>query len=248
MAEILVENLYVSFDEKKVLQGISLAVSKGEVVALIGPTGSGKTTFLRTLNRMNPEEDLKLEGTVHFAGENIYSPTCNVLQLRRRVGMIFPNPNPLPMPIFDNVAYGPRLHGIKERAKLAQIVEESLTEVGLWHELNRNLDSSALKLPKGQQQRLCIARTLAVDSEVLLMDEPCLNLDPISTTRINNLIHQLKQERTIIIATHDLQQAARIADRTAFFWEGELVEEAPTDELFQRPRDSRTEAYLTGRF
>ena len=153
--------------------------------------------------------------------------------MRRRVGMIFPNPNPLPMSIFDNVAYGPRLHGIKERAKLAQIVEESLTEVGLWHELNRNLDSSALKLPKGQQQRLCIARTLAVDSEVLLMDEPCLNLDPISTTRINNLIHQLKQERTIIIATHDLQQAARIADRTAFFWK-ERVEEAPTDEFFPK--------------
>ena len=240
-------NLY--YDTFHALKDVEMHLPEGAITAFIGPSGCGKSTLLKSLNRMNDlVPGCKITGTIALDGEDIYAPQMDVNLLRKRVGMVFQKPNPFPMSVYDNIAYGPRTHGIRGKAKLDVIVEESLRGAAIWDELKDRLNKSALGLSGGQQQRLCIARALAVKPEVLLMDEPTSALDPISTGKIEELVMQLKKDYTIIMVTHNMQQALRVADRTAFFLLGEVVEEDATDKLFSTPRDKRTEDYITGRF
>ena len=231
------------------LKDISVAVPAHEITAFIGPSGCGKSTFLRTLDRMNDLiPNVKITGEVDFNGENIYAPSVDVTWLRSRIGMVFQKANPFPMSIYDNIAYGPRTHGVRNRAKLDEIVERSLRSAAIWDEVKDRLKKSAMGLSGGQQQRLCIARALAVEPEVLLMDEATSALDPISTSKIEDLALELKEHYTVVMVTHNMQQAARISDNTAFFLLGELVEFGKTEQLFSDPSDKRTEDYITGRF
>lgn len=247
--KLCVNKLKLYYGETLALKKVSLAVAKSCVCALIGPSGCGKSTFLRTLNRMNDLiNGVKIEGDVLIDGQNILHPGTDVVMLRKRVGMVFQRPNPFPMSIYENIVYGPRIHGQKSKGKLDEIVESSLRAAALWHEVKDRLKSSAAGLSGGQQQRLCIARLLAVEPEVLLMDEPCSALDPVSTMKIEELVTELKKQYTIVMVTHNMQQAARVSDCTAFFLNGELVEHGRTDTMFTRPLDKRTEDYITGRF
>ena len=247
--KIQVSKLKLYYGEHLALNKVSIDVMKNSVLALIGPSGCGKSTFLKTLNRMNDLIDgVRIEGEVLLDGEDIFAPEVDVVNLRKRVGMVFQRPNPFPMSIFDNVAYGPRIHGQTDKVRLNELVERSLAGAALWDEVKDRLKSSAMSLSGGQQQRLCIARLLAVEPEVLLMDEPCSALDPISTMKIEELVTELKKEYTIVMVTHNMQQAARVSDSTAFFLMGEMVEQDKTDTVFTRPRDKRTEDYITGRF
>ena len=247
--KIQANKLKLYYGESMALKKVTLGVEKNSVLALIGPSGCGKSTFLRTLNRMNDLiENVRIEGEVLLDGNSIYHPDTDVVMLRKRVGMVFQRPNPFPMSIYDNVAYGPRIHGNSKKSALDELVERSLRGSALWDEVKDRLHSSALGLSGGQQQRLCIARLLAVEPEVLLMDEPCSALDPISTMKIEELVSELKQRYTIIVVTHNMQQAARISDYTGFFLNGDLVEHDQTDVIFTRPQDQRTEDYITGRF
>lgn len=243
------ENLNLWYGEKQALREISLEIRKNTVTALIGPSGCGKSTFLRCFNRMNElSGNVRIEGRVLLDGEDIYDRKADPALLRKRVGMVFQQPNPFPMSIYDNVAYGPRLHGKRDRRQLQQIVEKALQGAAIFDEVKDMLKKSALGLSGGQQQRLCIARTLAAEPEVLLMDEPTSALDPVSTLKIEALIRKLKNNYTIVIVTHNMQQAARISDFAAFFLSGELVEYGRADDVFCRPKDKRTEQYITGRF
>jgi phosphate transport system ATP-binding protein len=247
--KIKVEKLNLFYGQNQALFDTELTVKSNSVTALIGPSGCGKSTFLRTLNRMNDLiEGVKITGNVIVDGENIYSEETDIVSLRKRVGMVFQRPNPFPMSIYDNIAYGPRVHGIKKKSVLDEIVERSLSQAALWDEVKDRLNKSALGLSGGQQQRLCIARLLAVEPEVLLMDEPTSALDPISTLKVEELTQTLKERYTIIIVTHNMQQAARISDVTAFFLNGYLIESGETDKIFTAPNDQRTEDYITGRF
>lgn len=243
-----VKNLNLYYGKFHALKGIDMDIPSNEVTAFIGPSGCGKSTFLKSLNRMNDlVEGCKITGDVRLDGEDIYSG-MDINLLRKRVGMVFQQPNPFPMSVYDNIAYGPRTHGIRNRAKLDEIVERSLRQAAIWDELKDRLKKSALGLSVGQQQRLCIARALAVEPEVLLMDEPTSALDPISTSKIEDLVLELKDNYTIIMVTHNMQQATRVADNTAFFLLGEVVEYAETEKMFSKPADKRTEDYITGRF
>lgn len=249
MTKIKAENLNLYYGSNHALKDINMDISEKEITAFIGPSGCGKSTFLKTLNRMNDlVENVKIDGTVTLDGENIYSPKVDTTILRKKIGMVFQQPNPFPMNIYDNIVYGPRIHGIKSKAKLDEIVEISLKGAALYDEVSDRLKKSAMGLSGGQQQRLCIARALAVEPEVLLMDEPTSALDPISTLKIEELMEQLKEKYTVVIVTHNMQQAARIADYTAFFLVGEMVEFDKTDKIFSMPVDKRTEDYITGRF
>ncbi len=240
-------NLY--YGENHALKDINIDLYEKQITALIGPSGCGKSTFLKTLNRMNDlVPNVKITGDITLDGENIYDKSVDVTLLRKKVGMVFQSPNPFPMSIYDNIAYGPRLHGVRRRLQLDEIVEKSLRDAAIWDEVKDRLKKNALGLSGGQQQRLCIARALAVEPEVLLMDEPTSALDPISTSKIEELAVELKKKYTIIIVTHNMQQAVRISDRTAFFLLGELVEYDNTEKLFSIPSDKRTEDYITGRF
>ncbi len=248
-SKITVRSLNLFYGNFQALKNINIDVQERRVTAFIGPSGCGKSTFLRTLNRMNDLiEDVRIKGDVLLDGRNIYHRDVDVVALRKQVGMVFQRPNPFPMSIYDNVAYGPRVHGETSRRGLNRLVESSLRSAALWDEVKDRLHRSALGLSGGQQQRLCIARLLAVEPEVVLMDEPASALDPISTAKIEDLIRDLRERYTIIIVTHNMQQAARVSDSTAFFLSGEMVEMAPTEQLFQTPRDKRTEDYITGRF
>ena len=243
------KDLHLWYGEMEALKGVSLDMNKNSVTALIGPSGCGKSTFLKTLNRMNDlVEGCRIEGDVRLDGEDIFRKGIDLAELRMRVGMVFQKPNPFPMSIYDNIAYGPRVHGIRKKKVLDEIVEKALRGAALWDEVHDRLRKSAMGLSGGQQQRLCIARVLAVEPEVVLMDEPTSALDPISTQRIEDLMAELKQKYTIVIVTHNMQQAARIADRTAFFLKGEIIEAGDTLQIFQQPKDKRTEDYITGRF
>ena len=247
--KISVENLDLYYGAHQALKNINMNIEKGKITAFIGPSGCGKSTFLKTLNRMNDlVENVKIEGKVLLDGEDIYSPKVDTTLLRKKVGMVFQQPNPFPMSIYDNIAYGPRIHGIKSKALLDEIVESSLKGAAIFDEVKDRLKKSALGLSGGQQQRLCIARALAVKPEVLLMDEPTSALDPISTIKIEELMSELKKEYTVVTVTHNMQQAARISDYTSFFLVGEMVEMGTTEDIFTRPRDKRTEDYITGRF
>lgn len=240
-------NLY--YGSNQVLKDIDLNIAEHKVTALIGPSGCGKSTLLRTLNRMNDLiPGVRIEGSVLLDGEDIYQPEVDVVALRKRVGMVFQRPNPFPKSIFENIAYGPRHHGVRDTAELAEIVEWSLRKAALWDEVKDNLRKSALQLSGGQQQRLCIARALAVKPDVLLMDEPCSALDPISTARVEDLIYDLKEDYTIVVVTHNMQQAARISEYTAFLLNGSLIEYDETNRLFTNPSRKETEDYITGRF
>ncbi|ACL76449.1 phosphate ABC transporter ATP-binding protein PstB [Ruminiclostridium cellulolyticum] len=246
--KIVTKNLNLFYGDMQALKNVSLEIPGNKVTAFIGPSGCGKSTFLKTLNRMNDlVASVKITGDVYFDGLNVYKE-YDIVELRKNIGMVFQKPNPFPMSIYDNVAYGPRIHGIKSKSKLDEIVEKSLRDSALWDEIKDRLKQNALGLSGGQQQRLCIARVLAVEPEVVLMDEPTSALDPISTLKIEDLIQELKQNYTIVIVTHNMQQAARISDLTAFFLHGEVVEFGNTNELFSTPRDKRTEDYITGRF
>lgn len=248
-AKMQTRDLSFFYGDTQALVDVSLSIPKCRVTALIGPSGCGKSTFLRCLNRMNEMiEQTRVEGDVMLDGRDIYKRGTDVVQLRKRVGMVFQKSNPFPKSIFENVAYGPRVAGIRGRAKLREIVEHSLTRAALWDEVKDRLSSSALRLSGGQQQRLCIARALATDPEVLLMDEPASALDPASTARIEDLIFELRDRYTIAIVTHNMQQAARVSDQTAFFFEGRLIEAGATNELFTAPSHKQTEDYVTGRF
>lgn len=243
-----IKNLHLHYGDFHALKGIDMQIPENKVTAFIGPSGCGKSTFLKTLNRMNDlVEGCKIDGTVLLDGKNVYGD-IEVNELRRRVGMVFQKPNPFPMSIYDNIAYGPRTHGIKAKSKLDEIVERSLKQAAIWDETKDRLKKSALGMSGGQQQRLCIARALAVKPEVLLMDEPTSALDPISTLKVEELMAELKKNYTVAIVTHNMQQATRISDNTAFFLVGEMVEMNKTEELFSRPMDKRTEDYITGRF
>ena len=250
MSDILeAKTLNLWYGEHHALHDVSLSVPEKSITALIGPSGCGKSTFLKTLNRMNDLiPGVKITGEVNYKGQNILAPSVDVSALRREIGMVFQKPNPFPMSIYDNVAYGPRTHGVRGKAKLDDIVERSLRGAAIWDEVKDRLKKNALGLSGGQQQRLCIARALAVEPEVLLMDEPTSALDPISTSRIEELALELKERYTIVIVTHNMQQAVRISDQTAFFLLGELVECGNTAQLFSQPTDKRTEDYITGRF
>ncbi len=246
---IKIEELNLFYGDTQALKDIDITVKSNNVTALIGPSGCGKSTFLKTLNRMNDLiSSVKITGSINLDGEDIYDSAFDVVGLRKRVGMVFQKPNPFPFSIYDNVAYGPKVHGIKKKKQLDDIVESSLRQAALWDEVKDRLKSSALSLSGGQQQRLCIARVLAVEPEVILMDEPTSALDPIATLKVEDLIHELKSKYTIIIVTHNMQQAARISDHTAFFLMGEIVEFEKTAKLFENPKDKRTEDYITGRF
>ncbi|QUI22720.1 phosphate ABC transporter ATP-binding protein [Vallitalea pronyensis] len=243
-----VKDLDLYYGDFKALKAVNMAINEKEITALIGPSGCGKSTFLRTLNRMNDLiEGVRVEGSIRLDDEDIYGD-IDVIKLRSRVGMVFQKPNPFPMSIFDNIAYGPRAHGIKKKSQLNEIVEKSLRRAAIWDEVKDRLKRNALGLSGGQQQRICIARALAVEPEVLLMDEPTSALDPISTLKIEDLATELKKDYSIIIVTHNMQQAARISDKTAFFLLGELLEYGETDKLFSNPVNEKTEAYITGRF
>lgn len=246
---ITTNDLCLWYGKTQALRDINISVQEGSITALIGPSGCGKSTFLKTLNRMNDlVPDVRITGSVKYRGKDIFAPGTDVNELRRQIGMVFQKPNPFPMSIYDNIAYGPRTHGIRSKAKLDEIVETSLKNAAIWDEVKDRLKKSALGLSGGQQQRLCIARALAVDPDVLLMDEPTSALDPISTTRIEELAMELKSKYTIIIVTHNMQQALRISNKTAFFLLGELVECNDTEKIFSKPQDKRTEDYITGRF
>lgn len=247
--KIITKDLNLYYGSNHALKNVNMELYTNKITAFIGPSGCGKSTYLKTLNRMNDlVPNVKIEGSVLLDGENIYDPRVDTTLLRKKIGMVFQQPNPFPMSIYDNIAYGPRIHGIKSRSELDGIVEKSLKGAALWDEVSDRLKKSALGLSGGQQQRLCIARALAVEPEVLLMDEPTSALDPISTLKIEDLMDELKTKYTVAIVTHNMQQATRIADYTAFFLVGEVVEYAPTSELFTMPKDSRTEDYITGRF
>lgn len=244
-----VKNLNFYYGDKKALKNVSIDIMESEITAFIGPSGCGKSTFIRTLNRMNDLiSGTRVEGTIEYNGLDIYDKKSDVIGLRSKVGMVFQKPNPFPMSIYDNIAYGPRAHGIKNKEQLNFIVEDSLKKAALWDEVSEDLKKSALALSGGQQQRLCIARALAMKPEVILMDEPTSALDPIATLKIEELILQLKKEYTIVIVTHNMQQAARISDKTAFFYMGELVEFDETNKIFTNPKHSQTEDYITGKF
>ena len=248
MDKIVIENLDLWYGDFQALKQIDLHLPKNEITAFIGPSGCGKSTLLKSLNRMNDlVEGCRIEGKITLDGEDIYGK-MDVNLLRRRVGMVFQKPNPFPMSVYDNIAYGPRTHGIHSKARLDEIVERSLRDAAIWDELHDRLKKSALGLSGGQQQRLCIARALAVQPEVLLMDEPTSALDPISTSKIEDLAQTLKKDYTIVMVTHNMQQAARISDKTAFFLLGEVIEYGDTEQLFSIPKDHRTEDYITGRF
>lgn len=247
--KIVTENLNLYYGENHALKNINMKISSGAITAFIGPSGCGKSTFLKTLNRMNDLVDcVRIEGKVYLDGEDIYAPGVDTTLLRKKMGMVFQQPNPFPMSIYDNIAYGPRIHGIKNKAKLDEIVETSLRGAAIFDEVKDRLKKSALGLSGGQQQRLCIARALAVEPEILLMDEPTSALDPISTLKIEELMEELKRKYTVVVVTHNMQQAARVSDYTAFFLVGEMVEFDTTDNIFSRPSDKRTEDYITGRF
>lgn len=246
--EIQVRNLELFYGDNKALKNINLDIESKKVTALIGPSGCGKSTFLRTLNRMNDLIDnVKITGEITIGGKNIYKD-IDEIDLRKKVGMVFQKPNPFPMSIYDNIAYGSRIHGVKDKETLDEIVEKSLMGAALWEEVKDRLKKSALGLSGGQQQRLCIARTIAVSPEIILMDEPTSALDPISTIKMEELMYELKKEYTVVIVTHNMQQAGRIADKTAFFLSGEVVEYGDTSDIFYKPKDKRTEDYITGRF
>lgn len=250
MSEIInVNDLHLWYDKKEALKGVSLSVQANAITALIGPSGCGKSTFLKCINRMNDLVDgVRITGRITFDGVDLYDAALDVNDLRRRVGMVFQKPNPFPMSIYDNIAYGPRVHGVKNKARLDDIVERALTDAALWAEVKDTLKKSALALSGGQQQRLCIARSLAVEPQVLLMDESTSALDPISTSAIEDLIVKLKARYTFVIVTHNMQQAVRVSDKTAFFLMGNLIESGDTGVIFSNPADKRTEDYITGRF
>ncbi len=248
MGIIETKNINLFYGKSQALKNINLDINKNEVTALIGPSGCGKSTFLRTLNRMNDLiDDVRIEGQVIYEGNNIYDE-CNIIELRKKIGMVFQKPNPFPMSIYDNIAYGPKIHGIKNKIQLNEIVEKSLRGAAIWDEVKDRLKTSAMGLSGGQQQRICIARVLAVEPEIILMDEPTSALDPISTAKIEELMDVLKRDYTVVIVTHNMQQAGRISDKTAFFLNGEVIEFGKTEEIFYKPRDKRTEDYITGRF
>lgn len=247
--KISVKDLNLYYGENHALKNVNMDIRENAITAFIGPSGCGKSTFLKTLNRMNDLVDcVRIEGTVKLDGEDIYGKNVDTTILRKRVGMVFQQPNPFPMSIYDNIAYGPRVHGIKNKAKLDEIVEESLRGAAIFDEVKDRLKKSAIGLSGGQQQRICIARALAVQPEVLLMDEPTSALDPISTSKIEDLMEELKKKYTVVVVTHNMQQAVRVSDYTAFFLVGEMVEFADTKQLFAYPQDKRTEDYITGRF
>jgi phosphate transport system ATP-binding protein len=249
MDKITAQNLNLFYGDFHALKNVGVSLKEKEISALIGPSGCGKSTFLKTLNRMNDlVENCRITGEVIIDGKNIYDKSVDVNLLRKNVGMVFQKPNPFPMSIYDNIAFGPRTHGIKSKVKLDIIVEKSLRDAAMWDEAKDRLKKSALALSGGQQQRLCIARALAVEPEILLMDEPTSALDPISTSKIEDLAEELKEKYTIVIVTHNMQQAARISDTTTFFLLGEIIESGATETIFSRPTDKRTEDYITGRF
>ena len=246
---ITVEDLCLWYGNTQALHHVSMEIPEKSITALIGPSGCGKSTFLKTLDRMNDlVPGVRIEGAVRYNGKDIFASDVDVNELRRQVGMVFQKPNPFPMSIYDNIAYGPRTHGVHSKARLDEIVEKSLRDAAIWDEVKDRLNKSALGMSGGQQQRLCIARALAVEPEVLLMDEPTSALDPISTSKVEELATELKEKYTIVMVTHNMQQAARISDKTAFFLLGELVEMGPTERVFATPVDKRTEDYISGRF
>ena len=246
--KLSIKNLDLFYGDNQALKDINIDIKENKVTALIGPSGCGKSTFLRTLNRMNDLiEGVKINGEILIDGKDIYKD-YDEIDLRKKVGMVFQKPNPFPMSIYDNIAYGPRIHGIKDKKTLDEIVEKSLRGAALFDEVKDRLKKSALGLSGGQQQRLCIARTIAVSPEIILMDEPTSALDPISTNKMEELMDQLKKQYTVVIVTHNMQQAGRIADKTAFFLSGEVIEYGKTEDIFYRPKDKRTEDYITGRF
>ncbi len=247
--KIMVKDLHLYYGENHALKGVNMNIRPNAVTAFIGPSGCGKSTFLKTLNRMNDLVDnVRIEGQVLIDGEDIYAPGVDTTVLRKKVGMVFQQPNPFPMSIYDNIAYGPRVHGIKDKATLDRIVEESLKGAAIFDEVKDRLKKSALGLSGGQQQRICIARALAVEPDILLMDEPTSALDPISTSKIEELMEELKKKYTVVVVTHNMQQAVRVSDDTVFFLLGEMVEFGDTQKLFSYPKDKRTENYITGRF
>lgn len=244
-----VQNMDLYYGSFHALKNVNLNLASGEITAFIGPSGCGKSTFLKSLNRMNDlVEGCKITGDIRLMGEDIYDKRMDVSLLRRRVGMVFQKPNPFPMSVYDNIAYGPRTHGMRKKAELDEIVEKSLRDAAIWDELKDRLKKSALGLSGGQQQRLCIARALAVKPEVILMDEPTSALDPISTSKIEDLVMDIKKDYTIVMVTHNMQQAVRVSDTTVFFLLGEIVESGTTGQMFSMPKDKRTEDYITGRF
>ena len=246
---ITVKDLQLWYGQTKALKGVSMNIPEKSITALIGPSGCGKSTFLKTLDRMNDlVPGVRIEGEVKYNGQDIFAPSVDINELRREIGMVFQKPNPFPMSIYDNITYGPRTHGVRKKDELDEIVEQSLRGAAIWDEVKDRLKESALGLSGGQQQRLCIARALAVQPQVLLMDEPTSALDPISTSKIEELATNLKEQYTIIIVTHNMQQALRISDKTAFFLLGELIEYDDTQKLFYQPKEKRTEDYITGRF
>ncbi len=248
MGKLIVNNLNLWYNDFKALKNVNMSIESGLITSFIGPSGCGKSTLLKSINRMNDLiEGCRIEGEILLDGENIYN-TKDVNILRKRIGMVFQKPNPFPMSIYDNIAYGPRTHGIKSKHKLDEIVEKALKNAAVWEETKDRLNKSALGMSGGQQQRLCIARSLAVEPEVLLMDEPTSALDPISTSKIEDLVLELKRDYTVVIVTHNMQQATRISDKTAFFLLGEVIEYGNTDDIFSMPHDKRTEDYITGRF
>jgi len=249
MAEMKIRDLSLWYGDFQGLKDISMDIKENEITAFIGPSGSGKSTYIKTLNRMNDLiENVTIEGTVELDGQDIYSKGTNVNALRKKVGMVFQSPNPFPKSIYDNIAYGPRTHGIKDNNKLDEIVERSLRDAAIWDEVKDYLDRSALSISGGQQQRICIARALAVEPEILLLDEPTSALDPISTSKIEELVTNLKDDYTIAMVTHNMQQASRVSDRTAFFLSGELIETGETTQIFTNPEKEDTENYISGRF
>lgn len=249
MDKIIIKNTDLFYGNFQALKNINMNIEEKEITAFIGPSGCGKSTLLKSLNRMNDlVEGCKISGEILLDNEDIYAGNFDVNILRKRVGMVFQKPNPFPMSIYDNIAYGPRTHGIKSKAKLDEIVEGSLRAAAIWDEVKNNLKKNALRISGGQQQRICIARALAVEPEVLLMDEPTSALDPISTAKIEDLVQELKKDYTIVMITHNMQQATRVSDKTAFFLIGEVIEYGNTDDIFSIPRDKRTEDYITGRF
>lgn len=247
--EIRARGVCAWYGSKQALFGIDLDIHKNSITSLIGPSGCGKTTFLRCINRMNDLiPSCKVEGELFVDGHNIYSGKTDVFALRSKVGMVFQTPNPFPKPIFENVAYGPMVHGERDRRKLSSIVEQSLREAALWDEVKDDLGKSAMDLSGGQKQRLCIARALSVEPKIIIMDEPCSALDPIATSKIEDLMNRLKEKYTVVIVTHNIQQAARVSDYTAYFYLGKLIEHGRTSEMFEKPKEKSTEMYLTGRF
>lgn len=247
--KIKVEDLKLWYGDFRALHGVDLDINRNEITAFIGPSGCGKSTFIKTLNRMNDlVPNCRIEGTVELDGKDVYSKKTDLNNLRKNVGMVFQQPNPFPKSIYDNIAYGPRTHGIKKKNELDEIVERSLRQAAIWDEVKDHLDRNALSISGGQQQRICIARALAVEPEVLLMDEPTSALDPISTAKIEELVSQLKEDYTIVMVTHNMQQASRISDRTAFFLNGHIIESGVTRKIFTNPNEQETENYISGRF